>query len=330
MTLLEILRTLEKKQTVSGNESAVHGTVKDILGDGFRYSADALGNFVATLESSTGKNIMLSAHADQPGFIATHIEDSGLIRAASVGNLHLNCCINSPVEFENGVKGVLSCDANGSSNDVKDAMLFCDIGAGSRRDAQKKVCVGDRFALSFRSVRLMGNKISAPGLAAKLCCAALISAAETIKADPPKHTVHFVFSAQNEAGSRGIGAAAYSLKPSCAVNLGACACGDVPGAKGTIKLSKGPAIKISDKSSICTKSMITLLNDAANAEGLSVQTEISEQTGSDTAAVLKSCGGIPTGAISIPFRYMRTPTETADIKDAETAAKLICAFVNSY
>ena len=76
--------------------------------------------------------------------------------------------------------------------------------------------------------------------------------------------------------------------------------------------------------------MITLLNDAANAEGLAVQTEISEQTGSDTAAVLKSCGGIPTGAISIPFRYMRTPTETADIKDAETAAKLIYAFVNSY
>ena len=49
-------------------------------------------------------------------------------------------------------------------------------------------------------------------------------------------------------------------------------------------------------------------------------------TGTDADAVHLSRGGVPTGLVSIPLRYMHSPVELVQLDDVHSCARLIAAF----
>jgi endoglucanase len=49
-------------------------------------------------------------------------------------------------------------------------------------------------------------------------------------------------------------------------------------------------------------------------------------TGTDADAVNIARGGIPTGLVGVPMRYMHSPVELADLADIDATARLVAAF----
>ena len=66
---------------------------------------------------------------------------------------------------------------------------------------------------------------------------------------------------------------------------------------------------------------------AAENLGIPYQLEAEPSvTGTDARAIQITRGGIATGLVSVPLRYMHTPTEVVSLTDLENAVKLITRF----
>jgi tetrahedral aminopeptidase len=70
---------------------------------------DALGNLIVRKGQKTGDGmrIMLSAHMDEIGLMATHIDENGFIRFIAIGGVRVLTCIGGRVRFLNGTQGLI-------------------------------------------------------------------------------------------------------------------------------------------------------------------------------------------------------------------------------
>ena len=104
--------------------------------------------------------------------------------------------------------------------------------------------------------------------------------------------------------------------------------GDLPEMKSAmaVELGKGPAVKVMDRSVICTPAVVDALEQAAKDCGVSAQREILLCGGTDTSALQKARAGVQAGAISIPTRYIHSPSELCAVSDVEDAAKLLTQY----
>jgi len=69
------------------------------------------------------------------------------------------------------------------------------------------------------------------------------------------------------------------------------------------------------------------LEKTARKNGIPYQSEILERGGTDAGAIHLTRGGVPTGAVSVPCRYIHTPCEMVDIDDVNAVIKLLLAFL---
>jgi putative aminopeptidase FrvX len=70
-----------------------------------------------------------------------------------------------------------------------------------------------------------------------------------------------------------------------------------------------------------------LLDEAAEAEGIAITTEVSGRaTHTDADSIHLSRSGVPTAIVSIPLRYMHSPVELVELADVEATIALIAAF----
>ena len=68
--------------------------------------------------------------------------------------------------------------------------------------------------------------------------------------------------------------------------------------------------------------------DAADRAGVSCQREVLPFGGTDGGAIQHARGGIPTGALSIPCRYVHSACEVIDLRDLDGALAVLKEFVN--
>ena len=81
------------------------------------------------------------------------------------------------------------------------------------------------------------------------------------------------------------------------------------------------------RGSFLNPAVFELLHETAEAEKLPFTVEASgRQTGTDADAVHLSRGGVATGLVSVPVRYMHSPDELVDIADIDAAAQLLAGF----
>ena len=118
------------------------------------------------------------------------------------------------------------------------------------------------------------------------------------------------------------------MDPLIGIATDVCHAMDFPGADkkkvGDIKLGSGPVIS---KGSNINPKVFTLLVQTAKELDIPYQVEaIPGGTGTDANAIQLSKGGVATGLVSVPLRYMHTPCEVMNLQDIENAAKLIAGF----
>ncbi|MDQ2086786.1 M42 family metallopeptidase [Herbivorax sp. ANBcel31] len=320
--MFDLLKKMTQITGVSGNEEEIRDVITEEIKDKVDdIRVDTLGNLIA-VKKGTGKKIMVAAHMDEIGVMATFIDDDGFIRFSNIGGVSKYNAIGQKVRFNNGTIGAVHYEQK--LEDIKNlnlSKMYIDIGASSKEEALKSVSIGD-VACFAGDAKNQGDTIISKALDDRSGCAVLIKAIEDMK--KTENEIYYVFTVQEELGLRGAKTAAYQIKPDLAIAVDVTLTGDTPNARPMeVKLGKGPAIKIKDRSIICHPKVRKLLEQSAKRINIPYQFEILESGGNDSGAIHISAGGVPSGAISIPCRYVHSPVEMASLTDIENAAKLL-------
>lgn len=290
-------------------------------------TVDNLGNLIVRKGTPGGRRIMLSAHMDEIGLIITHIDEKGFLRCSNIGGISPSTLMGQAVRFGNGIVGVIGCEKIDDPKDLKLEKLFIDIGAADAATAGSLVKVGD-VCCYHRQIEQTGNRVIGKALDDRSGCAVLLAVMQQLSHTP--HDIYFVFSTQEEVGSRGAQAAAYAIAPEIGIAVDVTSCGDTPNARILpVSLGRGAAIKVMDHSVICHPKVRRLLTDTAQTAGIRHQAEVLPTGGTDAGPIHLSRAGVPSGAISIPTRYIHTPVEMADLGDIAACVQLLTTLLSS-
>ncbi|HHV62464.1 MAG TPA: M42 family metallopeptidase [Firmicutes bacterium] len=327
----DIIKKLVETYGPSGSEDRVRDLIRDeIQGAVDEIRVDALGNLIALkrgCRGDGGAKLLIAAHMDEIGVIVTYIDDSGFLRFSNVGGVSPFTLIGQRVVFANGTVGTFGREKLDDWKDLKLDKMFIDIGAKDRAEAESRVKIGD-VACFYREMTDIGGKLIAKSMDDRIGCAVVVEAIKRTKGIESPNEVYFVFTVQEEVGLRGARTAAYGVNPDIGIAVDVTTTGDTPEApRMSVKLGAGPAIKVKDTSVVAHPRVKNLMIEAASSAGIPYQLEILDFGGTDAGSIHTTREGIPSGVLSIPARYVHTPSEMVDMGDVEGAVKLLVEIV---
>lgn len=332
---LSLLDKLSAVGGISGDESAVAQAIIEQIDGHCRWEIDPLGNLIAWKEGKKEreKPLLVCAHMDEVGLMVSHITDDGYLRFVTIGGIDARILLGRQVSVgKDGLCGVIGCKAihHTSQSEREKAIppekLLIDIGASSREEAEKLVQVGDSVTFVSDFERLGGRRIKGRAIDDRFGCALMI---ELIRSELPYSTV-FAFTVQEEIGSAGAAVAAFRAKPGRAVIIESTSAGDLPGVSAPqdcCGLGRGAVVPFMDKGTRYNRDFYKEVLALAAEKGIPVQTKTVVCGRNDAAAVQVSREGVPSVAVSIPCRYLHTPSCVADEKDMEAVEQLVRAIV---
>jgi len=318
----ELIGRLTETYGPSGNEELIRETIKKEI-EGFvdELKIDVLGNLIAK-RGGGGAKVMLAAHMDEIGIVITHIDEKGFLRFSGVGGVFPINVLGQRVIFANQVIGAFGEEKRESmKEELKFNKMYIDVGAKDREEALKLVKVGD-VAAFHREFADLGQRLMAKAFDDRIGCAVLIQVLKTLKSSP--NETYFVFTVQEEVGTRGAVTSAYGIAPDIGIAIDVTGTGDTPEAHiMPVELGKGVAIKIKDWGILAHPKVKSLMINVAERENIPYQLEVLERGATDAMAIHTTREGVPSGAISIPTRYIHTPSEMVDLSDVTNAVKLL-------
>ncbi|HML24599.1 MAG TPA: M20/M25/M40 family metallo-hydrolase [Aggregatilinea sp.] len=287
---------------------------------------DPLGSLICRVGSGE-KRIMTAAHMDEIGLIVGHLDRQGYARFSAIGSLFPAMLLGTRVRFENGVIGTLGVENPYSKRrsvyNLDD--FFVDISASV--DGNAEVHVGDPAGF-VGEVVTRGERMIGKSLDDRTGCAIQIEAMRRLKESGTPHSVYFAFTVQEEVGSRGAQTAAYAIEPHLGIALDVTGAGDPPhGERVGVYLGNGVAIKARDAGLIVPAAIRDLFVQRAEDAGIPYQMEVIEGASTDGRVIQLARAGVPTGALSIPLRYVHTPSETLDLRDVQATLDLLVAIL---
>lgn len=328
--MLELLRKISAAHGVTGCEKKASDVIcTEIAKYTDEQYNDCLGNLIAVKKGNgNGKRIMLCAHMDEIGFMVTFVEENGYVRIAPVGGISFGAVSYGMMLSENGVRGVLVPNDRTKAADYTADKFYIDIGASNKKDALRKVKVGDVFRFDADIKRLMGKKICGHPIDDRIGCAILVEIAKELFSENVSDDIYYVFSVQEEVGCRGSKTAAYAIAPDISLAYDVTGTGDVPGCSPmACKVGDGASIKIKDSSVICDPTLVSELEQVAKDNKIKYQFEVLTYGGTDTSAMQMSGIGSRACALSIPTRYIHSANELCDLNDAEACVKLTVEYI---
>ncbi|MDI7274988.1 MAG: M42 family metallopeptidase [Anaerolineae bacterium] len=322
----ELIKNLVETFGPAGSEDRV----RELIAAEVREAADsvrtdALGNLIATVRGKGGgRRIMLAAHMDEIGIVVGHVDAKGFVRFGAVGGVPRQTLVGSRVRFGDGRVGVIGSEQKRIEGDLPRLdQLFIDVGAADRDGAPVKV--GD-VACFDRPFADLGGRLVAKAMDDRIGCAVLVQVLKELGETP--HEVHFVFTVQEEVGLRGAQTSAYGIEAELGIAVDVTPTGDTPEAHTMeVGLGLGPAIKVKDRGMLAHPGVRRWLVETARREGLPYQLEVLEAGTTDAAAMQTTRAGMPVGVLSIPARYVHTPSEMVDYGDVLGAVRLLLALL---
>ena len=332
--MFTLLKELCELNGTSGREDKIREYIVSKLGD-IPYTVDNLGNVIVELkgENAAKNKVMVAAHMDEVGFIATYITNDGLIKFDTVGGILPAVMSGRKVVFENGTEGVIgSKPVHLSSESEKNTLLtedklFIDIGAADKAEAMKYILPGDTAV--FRSnYAEMGEKIVSKALDDRTGCAIMLKMIE----QGVKYDTVFVFTVQEEAGTRGAGCVTNRICPDYSIVLEATTAADIAGVAADSRVcvqGEGAVLSFMDNSTIYDKNVFNTALSLANEKGINVQVKSAVAGGNDSGAIHKSGFGVKAAAISAPCRYIHSQSNMLSKSDIVACFELATALAET-
>lgn len=339
MVDIQLLSKLADSFGVPGNEGEIAKIMSDELKkSGYKVEIDAIGNVIARSPAAKKKPLMLGAHMDEIGMLVKFINDKGFLRFVKVGGIDNRVLVNQRVVIQTEKGPIYGVIGNKpphmqKAEDMKSAIdnksLFIDIGADSRKEAEKMgVRIGDSIAFDLPAKILNKKLITGKALDNRVGCYVLLDIAKRVK----NKNVVLVGTTQEEVSTFGKGAmiAAYNLEPSAFIAVDTSIAGDHPEMsedEALIRLGKGPAICLVEaggRGNVADAKLRDATIAVAKKTKTPHQLEVIEGGATDAASVYGERGGIPSIAICVPTRYIHSNVAVCALDDIEkTAAYLV-------
>lgn len=335
--MISLLKDLCAIDGTSSREKKVADYIREFCRD-HEVVTDPLGSVIVNVKgrNSAKNKVMICAHMDEVGFMATFITGDGLIKFIPVGGIQPGTMLGSTVCFENGTVGTIGIkpvhlcigDEKIMLPDPDD--LYIDIGTKSKADALEHVRPGDTAVFTNDFVT-MGDKLMSKAIDDRAGCAVML---DMIRSGMEYDTT-FVFNVQEEVGLRGSGVSAFAVDPDYAIVLESTTAADIIGApedKRVCILGKGAAVSFMDKATVYDPALYRAALETAEKYGIAAQSKTMVAGGNDAGSIHKSRGGVRTVTLSVPTRYIHSPSCVCDKNDIfavrQLAEKLAERFAN--
>ena len=325
-----LIQKLVETQGPSGYEAQIRSVVRqEVEPHADSIQVDALGNLIVQKgkAGADGIKIMLAAHIDEIGVMVTQLDENGFIRFTTLGGVRPYTCVSGRVRFLNGISGVISMEPMDDPTRLPTfEQLYIDIGLSGKQDAPVRIGDVGTFERPFLD---LGNRLVSKAMDDRIGAAVLIETLRQVTDTP--HQLFFVFSTQEEVGCRGAGTAAYALNPDLGLSVDVTGTGDTPRrskVRMEVSLGKGPAIKVRDGGMLADRRVVDWMVAGAEKQGLPYQLEILEGGTTDARAMQITRAGVPAGCLSIPCRYIHSPSEMVDFADVQNAVQLLVSLAS--
>ncbi len=339
MALPETLRRLLTAAGPSGYEQAPAAVFREAASAFAEVTYDSVGSSVARVPGTGGgRSVAVVGHIDEIGLIVHHIDDDGFLWFTGVGGWDPIVLVGQRVDIATrdgvvpGVVGkrpihLMKDEDRKKVPELKH--LHIDIGADSGDAARALVRIGDVAVIAGEPLEFPGGRYVSRSMDNRIGCFVALEAARLVaEAGGAPGDVFAVAAAQEEITFGGSRTTAYALRPDVAIAVDVTFATDQPGLSeqelGKHRFGSGPVIT---RGSTLDPQIFELLHATAEESGIPFTVAATARyTGTDADAVHISRGGVPTGVVSIPLRYMHSPVEMVQLDDVENAAKLIAAF----
>jgi len=340
--------SLLKQLLESVSPSGYEGPAADIFRDEAQGFADDVtrdrhGNTLAKVEGSDGDlRVMFAGHCDEIGFLVTHIDAKGFLWIAPIGGWDPQIAQGQRVQVRgrNGVipgvigkKPIHLMTPEERRNVVQLKDLWVDIGAANKKEAEKVVDVGDPLVLGYGYQKLAGHTIAARGMDNRIGSFVVLEAARKVAKAKEKAaaTLYSVATVQEEIGLRGATTSAYGIDAQVGIAVDVTFATDHP-SQGDAKrqfndceLGKGPVLT---RGPNAHPRLFDRIVKTAKAHNIPLQISAEGRgTGTDGNAMQLSRAGMATAILSVPNRYMHSPSEMVDLRDVEHCIDLMAQVV---
>ena len=336
-----LLRRLIDSPSPSGFEQKAQQVVREeVQAYADEVRTDVHGNVIASLNPNGYPRVMLTAHIDELGFLIRYIDEQGYLYFTPIGGFDPATLPGARVivHTQGGpVVGVIGCravhllgsDERGRVPSLED--MWIDIGAASQEEARQLVPLGSAATRAAQPELLRGDLVVSRALDNKSGICAIIEALRRLHERRAQlaAAVFLVSAVQEEVGTRGVQTSAYSVGPQVALTVDVTFASDHPETSkirlGDVKLGGGPGITIGG---YVNPRIYEGLMATAEKAGMPFQYDIqSSRTGTDNDHIQVTRGGVATGLLNIPCRYMHSSSEVVSLKDIDDTAELMAQFV---
>lgn len=318
----DLIQKLVEAYGPSGFEDQIRDLIRpEVEPHATEVRVDPMGNLIARKEGNgSGMKVMIAAHMDEIGVMVTHITEKGFLRFTNIGGVYPHTLMGNRVQFADGTVGLIYSEKLEKRGEVHSLEKhYIDVGATSRDDSPVEVGDAAGFVRAFLAQESL---LSAKSMDDRIGCAVAIETLQRLEDSP--HDVYFVFSVQEEVGTRGAQAAANALEPDVGIALDVTTTGDTPEAQTmAVSLGQGPAIKVKDTGMIAHSGLVRAMRQRAEEAEIPYQMEVLTGGSTDARSMQIAGPGSAAGVISIPCRYVHSQSETVHAEDVENSVRLL-------
>jgi endoglucanase len=306
---------------------------------------DTMGNVLAIKEGEDQNNrILLDAHIDEIGFMVSHIEKKGFLRFVLIGGWDTRILLGQSVILKSSsgeiFQGIIGSKpphlttAEERKKQVQTSNMYIDVGMQSEEEVLKhKISVGTTGTLFSPFVEFPNGMVRGKAFDDRTGCNVILHVMKLLKVNRQvKETVLFNFAVQEEIGGQGAIIGAYNLKPTIAIAIENTTAADVPGIRESeipAYIGKGPAVTISDRTLISNPKVNERIFRNAEFEKIPYQIKKPRYGGTDAGRIQISRRGVPSSVISVPCRYIHSPTSLLILEDIYDTIRLVDIFIKN-
>ncbi|MFH1441521.1 MAG: M42 family metallopeptidase [Candidatus Omnitrophota bacterium] len=329
-----LLKKIIEASGISGYEQEIANIMREELKKSCDdVQIDNFGNVIAR-KGQGKKKIMLAAHMDEIGLMVKHITKEGYLYFIKVGGIDDRVLTGQRVIIKSakgdcigiiGAKPPHLQKEEERKKPLKHEDMFIDIGCKSKEEAQDKIQVGDMVIFEPNAGVLNGNFYYGKAIDDRIGCYALIKIMEKLNAQAE---VYAVATVQEEVGLKGARTSSFKINPDFALAIDTNTSGDTPQIserESCLKLGAGASITVIEASGrglIVSEKMKKLLIDTAKENNIKYQIDVIEGGMTDGAIIYMNREGVQTGVLSIPTRYIHSPTGVFNIEDLNAVVEL--------
>jgi endoglucanase len=333
------LKHLVETPSPSGFEQRAQAIVREEMrSNRAEVRTDVMGNVIGVLNPKGRPRVMLAGHCDEIGLMVRFISEEGYIHFVTIGGVDPHLVPGKRVTIHNergpvlgvaGKKAIHIMDPEERKKVMEFHQQWIDIGAKNKAEAEKLVAIGDPMTFTDGLERMNNELVVARAFDDRMGSFVVAETVRLLSKQKFAAGLYAVSTVQEEIGLRGAAPSAFGIEPDVAIAIDVTHATDYPEVDkkrvGDCKLGLGPVLH---RGANINPTVGRLLVEAARAEKIPHQMAGDPgATGTDAWAMQIVRSGIASGLLSVPLRYMHTPSEVLSLKDLENASRILAAFI---